>query len=85
MCLYVSSQVALIGEGLQTPHKVALERLLAGVRSDVALKQPRSREGLSAVRTLAVLVVGADVHGKSRHGDVDLITNRAATRLLVLQ
>ena len=85
MGLNVRSQVAFIGERLLAPRIVAQKRPLSRVRADVTLKQPRSRKGLSAVRTLTILVVGAHVHAESRHGDVDFITYWTPACLLVLQ
>jgi len=40
-------------------------------------QQPRSRESLSADVALVVEVVGEDVHGESRHGDVHLAADVA--------
>ena len=51
------------------------------VRSNVALQQPRPGEGFAAVRTLAALTVGADVHRESRYRHVDFVAMRATSRL----
>ena len=60
--LHVSPQVALVGKSLRA--LVARERLLSGVRPDVALQQPGSGEGFPAEGTPAALdrCVGSHVH-----------------------
>lgn len=60
VCLLVSAQVALVGEGAVT--EVALERLLACVSADVTLQQPRARERLPAELALVGQRVRAHVH-----------------------
>lgn len=85
MGLNVRSQVAFVGKRLLASRVAALERPLSRVRADVTLKQPRTREGLSTVRTLAVLVVRAHVHAERRHRDINFITYRTPACLFVLQ
>ena len=51
------------------------------VSSYVSLQEPRPREGLAAVRTLAALAVRAHVHRKRRYGHVDLVAVRTPARL----
>ena len=60
--LHVSPQVALVGKSLRA--LVARERLLSGVRPDVALQQPGPREGFPAEGAPAALdrCVGSHVH-----------------------
>lgn len=60
----------------------AREGLLARVRADVTLQQPRPGEGLSAKEALARQRVGADVHFQGAQRDVDLLAMLAAERLL---
>lgn len=50
------------------------------VSADVALKQPRTRETLAAVRTLAALRVRPDVHAVRRHADVYLLHRNGRSR-----
>jgi hypothetical protein len=59
--------------------------MFTGVSPDVALEEPRSGEALSTEMAFAALVVGTEVHGVGRHGDVGLAAVRALPRLLVLQ
>lgn len=63
--LDVRSKVRFIRERLLAD--ATLERLLTCVRSDVTLKQPRTRKALAAGGALAALVVRADVHRVCRH------------------
>lgn len=79
VCLYVGAQVRLIRECLGTLWTP--ERLLASVRSDVTLQEPRSAESLAAVRTGASLVVSAYVHAVGWHRDVFFVAVRALSRL----
>lgn len=58
---------------------------LTGVCADVSLKKPWSRKPLSTVRTLATLVVGANMHGKCRHRYVHLIAMRTAASFFIHQ
>lgn len=82
MGLKVRSEVAPVGEG---PLAVlAVEGLLAGVRPDVPLEEPRSGEGLSAKVTLAGQRVRADVHLECAQADVDLLAVLAGEGLLCL-
>ena len=50
---------------------------------DVTLQQPGSRETLSADVTLARLVVRPQMHGKGRHGDVNLSAVRTSLGFLI--
>lgn len=50
----------------------AVERSLAGVNAEVAVKQPGPREGLAAHGAAAGQCVGADVHLESAEGGVHL-------------
>lgn len=65
--LNVRTQIALVGKSLYASFEVTFERLLAGVRTYVTLKEPRSREGFAAVWTLTRLIVRANVHRKGWH------------------
>lgn len=60
MRLKVSTQVGSVGKGAIA--ELTGKRLLTGVGSKVTLKQPGSREGLSAEFALAGQCVRADVH-----------------------
>lgn len=70
MCLHVRSEVGAIGECLSALD--AGEGLLAGVRSHVALQQPRTRERLATHLALVTQVVGEDVHCQCWHRHVHL-------------
>lgn len=74
--LQMGPQVGPVGEGSMA--LVALEGLLARVRPDVALKQPRSAEGLAADFALARQCVRSDVHLEGSHGGVLLAAVLAA-------
>lgn len=50
----VRPEVGLVGERSATPGERAVVRLLAGVRSQVTLEQPRPREVLAADRALVL-------------------------------
>ena len=68
-------EVGPIGKGLAAVS--ATVGLFSGVGAEVALQQPRPREGFPANAALVAQVVGEEVHGEGRHGDVDLVTLRA--------
>lgn len=53
------------------------------MRSDVALQQPRSRETLPAILTLAALIVRSHVHRKRRHAYVKFIAMRTSSRFFI--
>ena len=55
--------------------------IITCMRPNVALQQPRPGEGLAAVRTLAALTVGADVHRESRYRHVDFVAMGAPSGL----
>lgn len=80
--LQVSAQVGSVGE--RPVADLAAERLLAGVRSHVALQQPRTTEALAAVLALARQRVRSDVHLQGAHASVDLRTELARELLAVL-
>lgn len=80
--LQVGPEVAPVGE--RAVAVLAAERLLAGVRPDVALKQPRPGERLAAHVTLAGQRVRSDVHLQCAQTDVHLIAGLARERLLRL-
>lgn len=82
MRLEMRPEVRLVGE--RAVAALALERLLAGVRAEVALQQPRPGEGLAAQVALARLGVRADVHLQRPHRVVRLGAELAAERLLHL-
>ena len=71
----MGAQVRPIGKALFAD--CAQVRLLPSVRPEVTLKQPGSREGLSADVTPVVEVVSQDVHGKRGHGDIHLAADVA--------
>lgn len=73
--LHVRAQVAAVGERFAAVR--APVRLLAGVRSEVALQQPRPREQLAADSARVVQFVGQQVHGQRWHTDVGLATGDA--------
>ena len=53
--------------------------------SDMTLQQPGPGEGFAAELALAALVVGPQVHGVGRHGDVGLVAMGTFPCFLVLQ
>ncbi len=73
MRLHVSPKVGAVGKRLVADG--ARIRFLSRVRPQMALKQPRSREGLSAHVALVVKIVCKNVHGERRHRDVHLAAN----------
>lgn len=75
MRLHVSAQVRPVGERFATVR--APERLLARVRAHVALQQPRPAERFAAHVALVLEVMGQQVHGHRRHGNVDFPTRGA--------
>lgn len=77
--LEVSPEVAAVGEAAVALR--ALEGLLSRVGSDVALQEPRAREGLSAQVALARQGVGADVHLEGAQARVHLVAVLAAEGL----
>ena len=79
--LQVGAQVGAVGEGAGAVR--AGERLLARVRPDVALQEPRPGEGLAAQEALAGQRVRADVHLQGAQRDVDLLAVLAAEGFLV--
>ena len=58
--------------------------LLTSMSSDMALQEPRPREGFAANVTFAVLVMGPHMHCISRHGNVDFTTDMAFLGLFVI-
>lgn len=68
----------------RTVAVLAAEGLLAGVRPDVALEQPRPRERLAAEVALAGQRVRPDVHLQRAQADVHLLAVFARERLLRL-
>lgn len=80
VCLHVSTQIRPVGESLATVG--APEGFLASVRTHVALKQPRSREGFATYAALVAQIVREKVHGQSRHAYVYLATGFALFGLL---
>lgn len=80
--LLVRAQIRPVGERARA--QLAHERLLAGVRADVALQQPRARERLVTVRTLARQRVRTDVHLERTERLVRLVALLAHERLLRL-
>lgn len=94
MGLQVGPEVASVGERAVTV--LTAERLLAGVRPDVTLEQPRPGERLAAHVTLAGQRVRTDVHlqraqtyvhliaGFAREGLFRLALSGRAMELLVL-
>ena len=70
--LHVGAQVRAVSERFATVRTA--ERLLARVRAHVALQQPRPAERLAAHVALVLEVVGQQVHGHRRHGNVDFPT-----------
>ena len=73
--LHVRAEVGPVGKALLADG--AQVGLLSCVGPQVALKQPRPRESLPTDVALVVEVVGEDVHGESRHGDVHLAADVA--------
>lgn len=82
MRLQMRPQIRSVGKGPLA--MLAVEGLLARVRPDVALQQPRPRESLSADVALAGQRMGADVHLKGAQRHVHFVTVLAAERLLRL-
>ena len=80
--LQVGAQVGPVGEGARAVR--TREGLLARVGADVALQQPRPREGLAAEHALAGQRVRADVHLERAQRHVDLVAVLAAERLFGL-
>ena len=81
--LHVRAQVRPVCERL--PAVGASEGFLAGMRPQVTLEQPRTREGLGADGARVLEIVRQDVHRKGRHADVDLVAVRALLRLLAVE
>ena len=77
--LYVRTEVGLVCECFGTDWTP--KRTFAGVGAHVALKKPRSGEGLAAVGAPAALGVRAHVHRVRRHRDVDLVAFGTFARL----
>lgn len=77
--LQVGPQVAPVGE--RAVAMLTTERLLAGVRPDVTLEQPRPGERLAACRALAGQRVRPDVHLQRAQADVHLLAELARERL----
>ena len=75
MCLHVGPEVGAVGERLLTDG--AQVRLVTSVGAQVALQQPRSREGLVAHRAFVAEIVRKHMHGQCRHGHVHLAANVA--------
>ena len=75
VCLHVSAEIGAVSEGL--PTVCTPIRFLSAVGAHVTLQQPGAGEGLAAHGTLVFEVVGQDVHGECRHGDIDFVTVRA--------
>lgn len=80
MSLKMGPQVGAVGEG--SVAEGTGKGLLAGVRADVPLQEPRAREGFAAQHTLAGQGVGADVHLQRAQRDVHLLAVLAAEGLL---
>lgn len=80
--LQVGPQVAPVGEG--TVAVRTGEWLLAGMRPDVTLKQPRSGERFAALLALARQRVRPDVHLERAHAEVELLAVLAREGLLRL-
>lgn len=78
--LEVSPEIRPVREGAVAV--LTRERLLAGVRPDMTLQEPRAGEGLPAELALAGKRVRPDVHLQSTQGEVDLLAVLAAERLL---
>lgn len=77
--LQMRAQIGTVGE--RPSAVLARERLLAGVRPDVSLQQPRPRKRLSAQLALARQGVSADVHFEGAQRHVRLLAVLAAERL----
>lgn len=75
----MSSEIRSVGKS--SPAMMARERLFSGVRSDVALEQPRSRKRFSAQMALARKGVGANVHFQSTQRRVHFRAIFATERL----
>lgn len=60
------------------------EWLLTRVRAHVALQKPRAAEGFAAYVTFVLEVVGQQMHGHRRHGNVDFPTRGALLRHLAV-
>lgn len=78
----MSPEIAPVGE--RAVAVLTAERLLAGVRPDVTLKQPRSRERFAAHMALAGQRVRPDVHLQRAQTDVHLVAGLAREGLLRL-
>jgi hypothetical protein len=72
MGLHVSSQVGPVCKGLATMSTAV--GFVSGMRTHVALQQPRTGEGLAAHVALMGQVVGEHVHGQGWHAHVHLVT-----------
>lgn len=83
MGLHMSSQIGTIGETLSANRTWV--GLLSGVWPEVALKKPRSREGLPTDVALVIQVVSENVHWKGGHGHVHLPTYRTFLRISRVQ
>lgn len=75
MSLHVRAEVGPVGESLTAVR--AAVRLLAGVRPQVALQQPRPRELLTAYAAAVRQFVSQQVHGQCGHADVSLAAGNA--------
>jgi hypothetical protein len=73
--LHVRPEVGPVGKAL--PAVSAAIGFVSGMGPHVTLQEPRPRERLAADVTLVIQVVGQDVHGKGRHGDIHLSANVA--------
>ena len=76
--LDVSAQVGLVGERFATVR--ATERFLSGMRPEMTLEKPWSRESLAALRASAALTVRPDVHAVGRRRGVDFVAVRTLAR-----
>ena len=78
----MGAQVGSVGE--RPPADLTGKRLLARMRSHMALQQPRTTEALAAVVALARQRVRSNVHLQGAHAGVDLRTDLAGELLAVL-
>ena len=82
VCLHVSAQIGAIGKGART--HLTLERLLARVRPNVTLQQPRPAKALAAYFALTGQRVRAYVHLECTQRRVRLLAVLAREVLLHL-
>lgn len=82
MSLQMGPEITPVGK--RAVAMLTAERLLAGVRADVTLEQPRPGERLAAECTLARQRVRPDVHLQRPQADVHLVAGLAREGLLRL-